>query len=89
MKLASDWPQRNIWFIVNMNKNTQALHEALVLLLRQINAWLLLPLPTLDLICSRELRARLNISSVLPFECVSGVRMKLKFNKYELLDYFI
>ena len=30
IKLASDWPQRNIWFIVNMNKNTQALHEALV-----------------------------------------------------------
>ena len=29
IKLASDWPQRNIWFIVNMNKNTQALHEAL------------------------------------------------------------
>jgi hypothetical protein len=28
IKLASDWPQRNIWFIVNMNKNTQALHEA-------------------------------------------------------------
>ena len=22
IKLASDWPQRNIWFIVNMNKNT-------------------------------------------------------------------
>jgi hypothetical protein len=38
--------------------------------LRPINAWLLLALPTLDLICPRELRARLNISSVLPFECV-------------------
>ena len=24
IKLASDWPQRNIWFIVNMNKNTSA-----------------------------------------------------------------
>jgi hypothetical protein len=38
--------------------------------LRPINAWLLLALPTLDLICPRESRARLNISSVLPFECV-------------------
>ena len=40
------------------------------ILLRPINAWLLLALPTLDLICPRELRARLNISSMLPFECV-------------------
>ena len=36
IKLASDWPQRNIWFIVNMNKNTQALHEALVSLWRKL-----------------------------------------------------
>ena len=35
IKLASDWPQRNIWFIVNMNKNTQALYEALVSLWRK------------------------------------------------------
>jgi hypothetical protein len=36
IKLASDWPRRNIWFIVNMNKNTQALHEALVFALEKI-----------------------------------------------------
>ena len=44
IKLASDWPQRNIWFIVNMNKNTQALHEALVSLWRKLGEKTLLML---------------------------------------------
>ena len=44
IKLASDWPQRNIWFIVNMNKNTQALHEALVSLWRKLGEKTLLKL---------------------------------------------
>ena len=44
IKLASDWPQRNIWFIVNMNKNTQALHEALVSLWRKLEEKTLLKL---------------------------------------------
>ena len=39
-------------------------------IISSLNAWLLLALPTLDLICPRELRARLNISSMLPFEWV-------------------
>ena len=38
--------------------------------LRPINAWLLLALPTLDLICPCESHTRLNISSELPLECV-------------------
>ena len=44
IKLASDWPQRNIWFIVNMNKNRQALHEALVSLWRKLGEKTLLML---------------------------------------------
>jgi hypothetical protein len=44
IKLASDWPQQNIWFIVNMNKNTQALHEALVSLWRKLGEKTLLKL---------------------------------------------
>ena len=44
IKLASDWPQRNIWFIVDMNKNTQALHEALVSLWRKLEENTLLKL---------------------------------------------
>jgi hypothetical protein len=44
IKLASDWPQRNIWFVVNMNKNTQALHEALVSLWRKLGEETLLKL---------------------------------------------
>jgi hypothetical protein len=44
IKLASDWPQQNFWFIVNMNKNTQALHEALVSLWRKLGEKTLLKL---------------------------------------------
>jgi hypothetical protein len=51
-------------------KSAKEILDAVYLDLRPINAWLLLALPTLDLICPRELRARLNISSVLPFECI-------------------